>query len=69
MEDYKNRMRDEYEGLCGRLERLEAILAKEKDGSLEFELSCPVTLLEAQAMSMRVYKGCLERRNDIEHAW
>ena len=69
MGDYRQRMRDEYEELCGRLTRLEAIINGAEEGTLGFDPSCPIPMLEVQAMAMRVYKGCLERRNDIEGAW
>lgn len=69
MEGYKERCRKEYEGLCERLEKLDAMLDKWNKGELDFDPACPKWLLLDQSDAMRNYKGCLEQRNKIEHMW
>ena len=69
MEDYKERCRKEYEELCERLEKLDAMIDKWNKGELDFEPACPKWLLLDQSDAMWDYKGCLEQRNKIEHMW
>ena len=66
MEDYKVRMQEEYRQLDERAAKLETILNEYFSGTLEFELSCPATLLEAQYSSMITYLSILRIRAKIE---
>ena len=43
-EDYKDRVKAEYYQLKIRIEKLEAMLKKYDEGTLEFTLNCPVEL-------------------------
>ena len=66
MEDHKKRMLYEYQQLVNRTIRLQNILTKSKNGELEFELACPIELLERQLSVMREYAEILEKRAEIE---
>lgn len=66
MPDYKDRMKAEYKELKGKYERLHRIIIKAKAKTLDFELSCPVELLEDQAAAMGKYLYILEVRAEIE---
>ena len=63
---YKDRMKAEYKELKGKYERLHRIIIKAKAKTLDFELSCPVELLEDQAAAMGKYLYILEVRAEIE---
>lgn len=69
MEGYMERCRIEYEQLCDRLDKLDAMLDGYRDGTLGFEPSCPLDALIRQADAMREYKASLEARNEIERMW
>ena len=64
--DYKERFKAEYKQLVIRLEKLEIIINKAKDKSLEFNLSCPLKVLEAQAWYMKSYAEILRNRAGYE---
>lgn len=66
MEDYKVRFIKEYKELKDRCEKLNRMLECYYAGTLDFELTCPIMLLEAQLRSMSEYLICLERRAEIE---
>lgn len=66
MPDYKDRMKAEYKELKSKYERLHRIIIKAKAKTLDFELSCPVELLEDQAAAMGKYLYILEVRAEIE---
>jgi len=66
MEGYKSRMVEEYQELGDRMIRLQNILTKKRKGELEFELACPVQLLEKQLAAMKMYMDVLEARAKIE---
>lgn len=67
MEGYKKRMLYEYQQLVNRMIKLQNILTKSKNGELEFELVCPIELLEKQLSVMREYAEILEKRAEIEN--
>ena len=69
MDDYKERMRKEYEELCDRIWKLTRMLDKYYEKALDFKPSCPPYLLEKQLDAMREYKDVLEARNYIEEVW
>lgn len=66
MEDWKQRMVEEYTQLRGRYERLSAMIAKYESGMLSFTPNCPLCLLKMQADIMRKYLDILEVRGKIE---
>lgn len=66
MEAYKERMVNEHKELQRRTVKLGELLDNYRQGKLDFELNCPVTLLEQQFDAMCVYLVVLERRAEIE---
>lgn len=67
MEIYKLRMIVEYQELKKRTEKLGKLLDKHLYGELDFELNCPVALLESQYYTMQAYLSILVQRAEIEH--
>lgn len=67
MEVYKLRMIIEYQELKRRTEKLGKLLDKHLYGELDFELNCPVALLESQYYTMQAYLSILVQRAEIEH--
>ena len=65
--DYKERMRVEYQELTGRADKLRDMLQRYADGTLDFEPTCPITLLSRQLDVMDEYALILRRRAGIEH--
>ena len=66
MEAYKKRMLKEYFELKERTEKLGRLLDKHLYGELDFELNCPVALLESQYYTMQAYLSILVQRAEIE---
>lgn len=67
MEAYKQRMIDEYNQLKERCMRIEIFLKAYKERQVpDFELSCPLELLQSQYHAMRSYLKILETRAKIE---
>ena len=69
MQDWEERMLDEYTELCTRIGKLEDMLAAYDLGDLDFKPSCPILLYQMQLEAMLSYKEVLEARNYIEHVW
>lgn len=65
--DYEERMRVEYRELTARAGRLRDMLQRYADGTLDFELVCPISLLSRQLDVMDEYAGLLRHRAKIEH--
>lgn len=65
--DYGERMRVEYRELTARAGRLRDMLQRYADGTLDFEPTCPITLLSRQLDVMDEYALILRRRANIEH--
>lgn len=65
--DYEERMRVEYRELTARAGRLRGMLQRYADGTLDFELVCPIGLLSRQLDVMDEYAGLLRHRARIEH--
>lgn len=57
----------EYQELKRRTEKLGKLLDKHLYGKLDFELNCPVALLESQYYTMQAYLSILVQRAEIEH--
>lgn len=66
-DDYKERMIVEYQELTARADRLRNMLRQYADGSLDFEPTCPISLLSHQLDLMNEYAHTLRRRANIEH--
>jgi hypothetical protein len=64
---YQDRMRVEYRELTVRAGRLRDMLQRYADGTLDFELVCPITLLSRQLDVMDEYAGLLRHRAKLEH--
>lgn len=67
--NYKERMKNEYDELCERIEKLDKMLFNWYAYELGFEPTCPPYLLQEQLETMRRYKDILEARNYLEEAW
>lgn len=66
MEDYKTRMIEEYKFVKEKYDKLHKLLIKQKAGTLDFELTCPVELLQDQMNVMSQYLYILEIRAELE---
>lgn len=64
---YVNRMINEYHELKDKYTKLHRMLAKHEAGTLDFEPTCPIELLEHQANVMGEYLHILEVRAEIEN--
>ena len=64
---YQDRMRVEYRELTARAGRLRDMLQRYADGTLDFEPTCPISLLSRQLDVMDEYSLILRRRANIEH--
>ena len=64
--DYKKRLFGEYLELKERYDKLHKMLIKHEAGTLDFELTCPFSLLERQCSLMGHYLKVLEIRLEIE---
>lgn len=66
MEDYQQRMIEEYEQLKDRRNKLERMLNKNIAGTLGFEFNTPIKVLEGQLEIMNNYLSCLKIRAEFE---
>lgn len=64
---YVSRMITEYHKLKDKYTKLHRMLAKHEAGTLDFEPTCPIELLEHQADVMSEYLHTLEVRAEIEN--
>ena len=65
-ECYKKRFRAEYWQLRIRVEKLTILVMKYREGTLGFEPSCSLGILENQLDAMQRYLALLELRAEIE---
>lgn len=65
-DDYKDRFKAEYYQTKIRYDKLHKMLIKYEAGTLGFEPTCPIEILERQACYMGNYLKCLEVRAEIE---
>ena len=65
-EDYKDRFKAEYQQLKIRANKLNTMLKKYKDGTLEFAPKCSYEVLYEQFVHMKDYLDDLEKRANIE---
>ena len=66
MEDYKQRMIEEYQQTKARYQKLHKMLVKKDAGTLDFKPTCSLELLKEQKAAMGEYLRCLEVRAQIE---
>ena len=66
MNDYKQRMIEEYKQLAERFIKLGRMIEKHNSGTLDFKPTCPMELLEDQYCAMRLYLNILVQRATIE---
>lgn len=64
--DYRERMAAEWGQVKIRLSRLQSMLDDYREGKLNFEPTCPITLLKEQALVMSEYVDILEKRAERE---
>ena len=64
--DWKDRFRAEYYGLSEKIGKLQNMLEKYDDGTLDFTPKCPYELLYEQLVYMKLYKNVLKKRTEIE---
>ena len=64
--DYRERVAAEWAQVKIRLRRLQDMLDAYREGKLDFELKCPITLLREQALVMQEYMDILEKRAELE---
>lgn len=64
---YVSRMINEYHELKDKYTKLHRMLVKHEAGTLDFEPTCPIELLEHQANVMGEYLHILEVRAEIEN--
>ncbi len=67
MDDYKERMKVEYQQTKERYDKLHKMLVKYDAGTLDFTPTCPIELLKEQAGAMGKYLYILEVRAQIEN--
>ena len=65
-EDYKDRFKAEFIQTAVRVEKLESMIEKYENGTLQFKPTCPVDLLKLQLRYMKDYLTILEARAKIE---
>ena len=65
-DDYKERFTAEYRQLRIRCQKLADFINKAKNDELDFELSCPIELLDRQLHDMLKYASSLEMRAVLE---
>ena len=65
-DDYKERFKAEYWQVRNRKEKLEKMLVRYMDGTLEFTPKCSIELLTEQSWAMAKYIKTLEKRAKIE---
>ena len=67
MEAYKERFIKEYTELSERITKLDNIIKKYEEGTLDFTPDCPIDLLIRQSYYMELYRKVLEERASYEH--
>ena len=66
-EDYKDRFKGEYAQTLIRVRKLNNMLNKYDEGTLNFTLTCPIYLLRHQSAYMEAYLKTLEKRAEYEN--
>lgn len=66
-EDYKERFKGEYAQTLIRLRKLNDMLNKYDEGTLDFTPTCPIYLLRHQSAYMQAYLETLKKRAEHEN--
>lgn len=66
-EDYKDRFKGEYAQTLIRVRKLNNMLNKYDEGTLDFEPDCPIWLLRNQSAYMQAYLKTMEERAEYEN--
>ena len=66
-EDYKDRFKGEYAQTLIRVRKLNDMLNKYDEGTLNFEADCPIYLLRNQSAYMQAYLKTMEERAVYEN--
>lgn len=65
-EDYKDRFKAEYWQVRARFDKLCIMHSRMKDGTLDFEPTCPIEIYTKQLDAMVQYIDVLEKRAELE---
>ena len=65
-EDYKDRFIAEYWQVRARFDKLCIMHSRMKDGTLDFEPTCPIEIYNKQLSAMAQYIDILEQRAELE---
>ena len=68
MEDYRERLIEEYGQLSERFQKLGAFIDQALEGTLEQKLNCPIEILMTQYFAMQTYLSVLDMRIKLESA-
>lgn len=65
MNDYKERLKEEYAQLEERVAKLNSFIIKYNMGAIDVELDCPLWVLELQLSTMNAYLTVLKKRIEL----
>ena len=65
MNDYKERLKEEYAQLEERVVKLNSFITKYNMGEVDVELDCPLWVLELQLNAMNTYLTVLKKRIEL----
>lgn len=65
MNDYKERLKEEYAQLEERVAKLNSFIIKYNMGVIDVELDCPLWVLELQLSTMNAYLTVLKKRIEL----
>lgn len=65
MNDYKERLKEEYAQLEYRVNKLNSFITKYNMGEADVKLDCPLWVLELQLNAMNTYLTVLKKRIEI----
>lgn len=68
MNDYKERLKEEYAQLEERVAKLNSFIIKYNMGAIDVELDCPLWVLELQLSTMNAYLTVLKKRIELGDA-
>lgn len=66
MDDYRERLMEEYTQVSERLAKLGNTIDQALEGTLPYQLHCPVEIMMTQYFAMQTYCSVLEMRIKIE---
>lgn len=65
MNNYKERLKEEYAQLEERVAKLNSFIIKYNMGAIDVELDCPLWVLELQLSTMNAYLTVLKKRIEL----